>query len=184
MIGWQVLAVRRETLGEHHPGSLLAMSNYGRLLQEQGRLEEAEPLLREVLEIRRARLGPQHQATMASIANLGGLLREKGNLTEAAELFREDLQMTSETLGPRHPDTLIAIGNMADLLREMGELEEAFETFGDAVEVRGLFSAPKTNLLIDSVSPPLTGGRRRAGRRTPRYITPRGQIGPSGACAP
>ena len=38
---WQVLEARRETLGEHHPGTLLAMSNYGRLLQERGSPAEA-----------------------------------------------------------------------------------------------------------------------------------------------
>ena len=37
----EALAARRETLGDHHPRTLLSISNLGLLLKDQGRLDEA-----------------------------------------------------------------------------------------------------------------------------------------------
>ena len=40
----------RRQLGDDHPTTLTSISNLGKLLRSQGKLDEAEPLLREVLE--------------------------------------------------------------------------------------------------------------------------------------
>jgi len=59
------LEKRRRTLGEEHPSTLIAINNMGILLQDQGRLAEAEPFFRETLEKRRRTLGEEHPDTLA-----------------------------------------------------------------------------------------------------------------------
>jgi hypothetical protein len=82
------------------------MSNLAMLLQAQGKLGEAEPLMRETLEVQRATLGPKHLDTLTSMNNLATLLRAQGKLAEAAMLFKETLEGFRAALGPQHPYTL------------------------------------------------------------------------------
>ena len=76
------------------------------LLQDQRKLEEAEPLFREALAARRTTLGDCHPSTLAAINNTAGLLHDQGNLVEAEPLFREAMATCRATLGDRHPYTL------------------------------------------------------------------------------
>ena len=69
--------------------SVTSINSRGMLLQKQGKLDEAEPLLREALEISRATLGDRHPDTVTSIINLGSLLQDQGKPDEAAPLLRE-----------------------------------------------------------------------------------------------
>ena len=48
----------RAKLGDQHPDTLTSVNNLSLLLQDQGKLEEAEPLLREALDGRRSPSGP------------------------------------------------------------------------------------------------------------------------------
>ena len=45
----EALKVRRETLGDRHPDTLISINNFGGLLKNQGKYDEAEPLFREAL---------------------------------------------------------------------------------------------------------------------------------------
>ena len=71
------------------PDALIATNSLGLLLQEQGKLEEAEPLFREVLQVRRETLGSTHPDTLVSVKNLHLLLQAQGKLEEAKALLRE-----------------------------------------------------------------------------------------------
>ena len=75
----EVLEVRRETLGNRHPHTLIAMGTLAVELHSQGKYDEAEPLFREVLEATRETLGNRHPDTLTSINNLGLLLKAKGD---------------------------------------------------------------------------------------------------------
>ena len=65
------------------------MNNLGALLKKQGKLDEAEPLLREALQVLRSTLGNRHPGTLTSISNLASLLQDQGKPDEAAPLLRE-----------------------------------------------------------------------------------------------
>ena len=52
-----VVAGFRSALGDAHPDTLGSINNLGMLLQAQGRLDEARPLLEEAVAGRRAGLG-------------------------------------------------------------------------------------------------------------------------------
>ena len=62
------------------------------LLQDQGKLSEAEPLFLEELEARRRTLGAEHLDTLASINSMATLLQAQGELSEAEPLFLEALE--------------------------------------------------------------------------------------------
>ena len=63
------------TLGLGRPKTLTSVGNLAALLQDRGRLEEAEPLHRRALEARERTLGPEHPKTLKSVNNLAGLLQ-------------------------------------------------------------------------------------------------------------
>ena len=80
----EALEVKRETLGNRHPDTLLSINNLGSLLQAKGDLAAAELLYREALEVRRETLGSRHPSTLNSIKHLCVLLREQGDLHDLA----------------------------------------------------------------------------------------------------
>merc|ERR1712054_715116 len=78
----------REKLGDKHPSTLTSINNLAGLLEERGRLDEAEPLYQEALAGRREKLGDKHPDTLLSINNLAALLKAQGRLDEAERLDR------------------------------------------------------------------------------------------------
>jgi serine/threonine protein kinase len=138
-----VLSLRRERLGAEHPDTLTAVDGLASLLQDQGKLAEAEPLFRQNLEARRRVLGPEHPDTLTAVNNLAGLLQERGELAEAEPLFRQNLEARRRVLGPDHPDTLTAVNNLASLLEEQGELAEAEPLFRQNLAARRRVLGPE-----------------------------------------
>jgi len=73
--------------GEDHPDTLTSLNNLGVLLQAQGKLDEAEPYLREAMEKCRRVLGPDHPNTRISTINTATLLEAQGKHAEAVRLL-------------------------------------------------------------------------------------------------
>ena len=80
--------MRRETLGDRHPNTLISMNNLGRLYEAQGRLDEAAPLYAECLRVRRETLGDRHPSTLNSMTNMERLYQAQGRLHVAARSTR------------------------------------------------------------------------------------------------
>lgn len=97
---------------EIEPAHADAHLNLGRLLHEEGRLDEAERHYREAL-----RLRPDDPTARF---NLGVALQDLGRTSEALGAYREAL-----TEDPRYAD---AWYNLASLLETMGEREAAFRS--------------------------------------------------------
>ena len=85
-----------------------------RLLRDQGKLDEAEPLHRRAMAGYEAKLGLDHPSTLTSVNNLALLLENQGKLDEAD---RRALAGYESKLGPDHPDTLTTVNTLANLLR-------------------------------------------------------------------
>jgi len=116
--------------------------NLARLLREQGRLEDAEPLYREALEnCQRTRLQADPLA-LAAANNLAVLLSERGKLSEAEILLRETLAGRRAALGCTHSDTLDTANNLANLLAELGGLKEAAGLHAEALAGRRVACGP------------------------------------------
>ncbi|KAF5327971.1 hypothetical protein D9758_017749 [Tetrapyrgos nigripes] len=99
----EVLGVRREELGEHHPDTLTSMANLASTYRARGKLEAAEQLEEEVLGVRREGLGEHHPDTLTSMANLASTYKARGKLEAAEQLEEEVLGVRREGLGERHP---------------------------------------------------------------------------------
>ena len=85
----EVLATRRRIWGRNHPDTTYSLNNLGWIYLEQGRWEDAEPLLRENVEvIRKAEIVPGARYANA-LGNWGRVLQQKGDLPGASQTFEE-----------------------------------------------------------------------------------------------
>merc|ERR1712224_1185131 len=100
------------------------MSTLGTLLQSQGKLEDAEQLMRMVLAGRREILPNSHTNVISSISNLASILYARGQLEEAKQLFRESIARSRQGVGDSHPDTLRNINNLVSVFRAQGKLHK------------------------------------------------------------
>ncbi len=95
------------------------------LRHQQGALQEAETLFREVLSGRRQRFGLDHQQTAQAMNDLSYVLHAQGRLGEAETLARDALTTMRRVAGSDALDTLTTLGNLATVLVAQGRLEEA-----------------------------------------------------------
>ena len=121
----ELLSARLQAKRTSGQNTLFTLNALAAELHDQGKFDEAEPLLREALEMSRKILGNRHQITLASINNLGMVLKDKGDLATAELLYREALEVQRETLGNRHPGTLCTISNLGVLLQAKGDFASA-----------------------------------------------------------
>jgi len=68
----------RRTLGDTHADTLTSINNLASLLQDQGKLSEAEPLMREAVSGAKKTLGDAHPTTVIIQKNLDELLQKMG----------------------------------------------------------------------------------------------------------
>ena len=98
------------------------------MLLEQGKLDEAEPLLREALAARREVSGNDHVATMQAAGNLGKVLLAQGKLAEAEPLLVEAVAWERKNYGFG-----VFRSSLVELRREQGRLDEAEQELGTLV---------------------------------------------------
>ena len=81
--------------------------------QDQGKLDEAEPLFLRSLAIREKALGPVHPSVATGCNNLGAFYYKQAKYAEAKPLFERALAICTAALGPEHPNTKKAAGWLA-----------------------------------------------------------------------
>jgi tetratricopeptide (TPR) repeat protein/CHAT domain-containing protein len=121
--------------------ALLASSLDGlaRIYQVQGRLAEAEPLIREVIACRARALGEGHPLHSEAMRNLAALFASQGKYAEAMTLEEGALASLRKSLGDAHPETIQALSGLAELHWQKGDTakaEELFTQVADAERVR------------------------------------------------
>lgn len=102
-----------------------AINNLGLLLQQRGRLAEAEPLLREALAYRREFFGDRHPETALTMNNLGMLLNAQGDVDGAEAIFTEVLAMCREFYGNDHPWVSASLNNLSRVSSKRGDADGA-----------------------------------------------------------
>lgn len=112
-------------MGDEHPSTLISINNFGGLLQKQGKLAEAEPLLREGLEGSRRALGDAHRDTLIAINGMSSLLQELGQLEEAERLAAEAVRGARRELPAGHWFTAVFLTQHARTLAAMEHIDEA-----------------------------------------------------------
>jgi len=121
----QALGVLRRTLGRHHPDTLHCMNNLALCLGDQGKLKEAEQLLRRTLAGMEVAFPPSHPRPIQALSNLAGCLAEQGNLAEAEQHHRKAFQACKRKLGWKHPETAAAAQSLVQFLMLHGHATEA-----------------------------------------------------------
>jgi CHAT domain-containing protein/tetratricopeptide (TPR) repeat protein len=129
----QVLATRRELLGQKHPETALALFNLAAQHFRLGEYKEAESRYKEALAVRRAALGEDHPDTAHSLVGLGHVYRALDDPGQARDLFERAWTTFRATLGDDHPDVAVAVGALAGAYRKLGEYARARPLYEDAV---------------------------------------------------
>lgn len=89
----EVLTTRRKIWGYDHPDTAYSLNNLGFIYLEQGRWQQAEPLLLENVAIT-AKLGDGKSPRYAiALANVGRVQEQKGDLSSAAGSYDKGLQI-------------------------------------------------------------------------------------------
>lgn len=79
-----------------------ALSSFGDLYTDQGKLTEAERMYERALREYEETLGPNHTSTLGTINNLGRLYVDQGKLGDAKNMYERALRGYEEALGPSH----------------------------------------------------------------------------------
>ncbi|NEO21534.1 CHAT domain-containing protein, partial [Moorena sp. SIO4A5] len=91
----------------------------------QGRYQEAEPLLQQTLELTKRLLGEEHPQVALSLNNLALLYLNQGRDQEAEPLFQQALELNKRLLGEEHPQVALSLNNLALVYLNQGRYQEA-----------------------------------------------------------
>ncbi|MGD0363720.1 MAG: tetratricopeptide repeat protein [Bryobacteraceae bacterium] len=115
------------------------MNSLGSVLQDLGRLDEAEQHYRQALRMLENQFGPDDPDLVFALNNLGSLMMARGRLTEAARLRERSLELRARTYPPADPAVLRAVENLAAVRlaqKQYAEAERLFEQSRKAWEDR------------------------------------------------
>jgi CHAT domain-containing protein/tetratricopeptide (TPR) repeat protein len=126
-------AIWRSSLGDH-PNTAVGAHNLGASLMGAGKLDEAEPLLREAYRINVATYGADDSRTAMTMDMLSELLVRQQRLDEALQLRRRAADIHVKVLGKSHRDTALVGLGLTNLLIELKRFDEAETVALDAVQ--------------------------------------------------
>ena len=112
----------------------VALNDYGVLLEEMGRFEEANDCLLEAWEIQKALYGPDSPETISTCNNLGLVCADTGNLRAAETFYRHALRIALEYYKEGHPETAVMYSNLGELLMHSYEDSEDDEGVDESAE--------------------------------------------------
>jgi len=105
------------------------MNCLGSILQDLGRLEEAEQHYGRTLRMLQSQFGPDDPDLVFALNNLGGLMMVRGRLSEAARLRERSLEMRERNYPAADPVVLRAIENLAAVRLAQKQYAEAQRLF-------------------------------------------------------
>jgi eukaryotic-like serine/threonine-protein kinase len=130
----EALAAARKVPGDE-PLTAKILNGLGLSLYQQGRLEAAEPYLREALALTLAAQGPDHPDLSVPQLQLAKLLTDTGRCAEAAPLAAASRASSARRLGEDHWKVALADGVRAPCLAQSGETAAAERFLVNGFEV-------------------------------------------------
>jgi len=115
-----------------------SLTNFGFALVRNGRLEEAEPHLREAVDIVRASENGDPVGLSMVLTNLGRMLVDRGrgeDHVEAEHLLQEALEIQRSVFHPNHPQISITASHSATLMELQGNFERAEPLHREALAI-------------------------------------------------
>jgi eukaryotic-like serine/threonine-protein kinase len=124
------------TAGDSHSLTASCLADVGRVLEYQGRMDEAEGFYRESLVVS-DRVGRGETPFKASTsAHLGRLLVRTGRAEQGEPMLRESLGILREVLGEKHPRTSRVEHDLGSWLADSGREREALPVLAMALATR------------------------------------------------
>ncbi|CZR52799.1 uncharacterized protein PAC_02676 [Phialocephala subalpina] len=111
---------------------LAAMQTLAMIYRDQGKLEKAAKIGKQVMDTRTKRLGDKHPSTLDITSDMALIYEDQGQFEEAQRLGAWIVGTSETLLGAEHPSTLSSIINLTSVLEKMGQLEKA-ESLGKTV---------------------------------------------------
>ena len=130
------LAIRRRALGDEDPLVAETLNLLARVLNFDGRSDEAEAACREGLAIRRRLYGRGHPSVAESLHDLSAILQRQGDLAAAERPLREALAIRREALGGDHPLVATTLNLLAGLAYGMEDYDESIEMMREVLAIR------------------------------------------------
>jgi tetratricopeptide (TPR) repeat protein len=121
----QAVQIYQNSLPELHPDRLQAESLLAESLFNQGRIEEAAPLLEKVFLAKQKVFGNKSSRVAEDLQLLIELRRRQGRLVEAEKLARDAIALKLERLGKNNYSTAYSRTSLATILWQRGMLSEA-----------------------------------------------------------
>ncbi|MHC5003306.1 MAG: protein kinase domain-containing protein, partial [Planctomycetota bacterium] len=104
--------IRRRTLGDEHPDTLLAARSVARLYRKTGRHEEAREIFERTAELQAQVLGPEDPVTLSTLNGLANTYANMGMHEQAERMHTELWETRERVLGPEDPATLNSMANV------------------------------------------------------------------------
>lgn len=144
----KALELSRGSLGPDNLKTLQIMVSLGWLVQEQGRVEEAETLEKQALDAGRRALGPTNPTTLMALRRLGGVYLEEGKYPQAEATLSEALQSLKRVDGSDNRDILAATNNLGAVYKQEGKFAQAEAMYRQAWDIsKKLFGADSPRTL-------------------------------------
>ena len=124
----------------------------GRVLLEQGRYQDAEPLARRALAITEGALGADHPEVATDLDRLGAVYYRQDRLEEAEPLRARALAIREQALGPDHPDVATSLNNLGALYNSQGRSDEAEAHWQRALAIREKVLGPSHPYVASSLT--------------------------------
>jgi tetratricopeptide (TPR) repeat protein len=117
----------------------MAVGNLGYLRLKQGRLDEAEELIREGYAISKHKLGTSHPSLVHPLYHLAEVFEAQRRWEDAEEVCQRNLHLCENYLAPTHPMLARCLEQYAGLLETLGRSSEAERLRERARPVRACF---------------------------------------------
>jgi tetratricopeptide (TPR) repeat protein len=139
----RALRIMEASRGPNHPQTAAILANLGIAYFWQGKLDEAERVLRRSIGI--PRNAPSPDGTVATAYfGLGLVLTARGRYDEARSNYSAALETQEKILGPKAPEIARTLDEFASLLRKMNLNTEALsmQTRADSIRAFWTYTAP------------------------------------------
>jgi tetratricopeptide (TPR) repeat protein len=122
--------------GEPTRGLAEALNDYGTLLLDLRRFDEAESFFREAQGMMRGILGDSHPDVASNLNNIAFVLHERKDAAGAGVLYREALEIQRRAAGRDNVDVAYTLNNLAWVHRDLGDMAAADSLFRLSLDIR------------------------------------------------
>ncbi len=146
------IEICRRQLGEEDPQTLAGKGRLADALFQQGKIPEAESLIRTVLAWQRRVVGLEHPDTLRSMETLGNVLIWANKFPEAEKFCSETVTIEKRVLGPEHPCTVGSLVSLAEVYSNEQRYTESEALLLQALEIRRRLMGPDHPETLDSMN--------------------------------